>query len=248
MTAPSRDAGDVGGRSGLDAGGRGGPSASRPVRVSGIDDHPIVLEGVVAMLLRQAPHVRWEGAASTPMELSALLDAASEPPDLVLVDLHLGSGVDALAVIADLEARGIAPIVFTSELRPMPIRRAVAAGARGVMLKSDPVESLVEVIEQVSAGDFAASSELAFVLLTDEQLAAHLTARELEVLTLLAEGVPRKAIGRRMQPEVGLATVITYINRICARYRSLGREVGSVNDVLREAALDGHLDFGQSGA
>lgn len=214
--------------------------------MAGIDDHPIVLEGVAAMLREKAPHVHWQGAATSPEALISLVETAAEPVDAVLVDLHLGSGIDALPLIAELDARGIGVVVFTSELRPVPIRRAVTAGARGVALKSDPAEALLEVLDQVSAGDFAASSELAFALLTDDRLAAHLTARELEVLTLLAEGVPRKAIGRRMRPEVGLPTVVTYINRICGRYRSLGRDVSTVNDVLREAAADGHLDFGGS--
>lgn len=211
------------------------------VRLAGLDDHPIVLEGVALSLTHRAPWIEWCGSYSTGRDLVDSLRDPDNKPDLMLVDLHLGDGTDPYVAIEDLNGLDIRCIVFTSELRPVPIRRAVAAGARGIVLKSDPVDTLVNVIHDVAAGDFSASSELAFVLLTDESLVPHLSQRELQVLELLADGVPRKSIGKRLSPAISTATVVTYINRICARYRELGHEIGSLTDALRVATADGYL-------
>lgn len=211
------------------------------LRVMGVDDHPIVMEGVAPALGRRMPKFEWLGAASTYPALEQLIDEQDSPPHIVLVDLHVSLDSDPCDLITRLDGREIACVVFTSELRPVPIRRAVAAGARGVALKTDPVDALVDVITDVSRGNFAASGELAYALLSDDDLVAHLAPRELQVLELLAEGVPRKAIGRRLTPPVGTATVITYVNRICARYRRMGRPVGTIGDAIRAATEDGYL-------
>lgn len=211
------------------------------VTVVGVDDHPIVLAGVVATIERRLPQFRWTGAAETFDQLQELIDEPSTRPSIALIDLHLRDGSDPCTSISILDAQGILPVVFTSELRPVPIRRAVSAGARGLALKSDPPDRLADVLLQVSRGDFAASGELAFVLLSDPTLVAHLAPRELEVLQFLSEGIPRKAVGRRMSPPVSTATVITYVNRVCSRYRAMGRGISTVADALRAATDDGYL-------
>lgn len=220
-------------------------SASKPeasaLRVMGVDDHPIVLEGVAAALGRRLPEFNWLGAAPTYPALEKLISEQASPPHIVLVDLHVTPDSDPCDLISRLDSRGIACVVFTSELRPIPIRRAVASGAKGVVLKADPVDGLADVLLDVQRGNFAASGEMAYVLLTDTTLVARLAPRELEVLGLLAEGVPRKAIGRRMSPPVGTATVITYMNRVCQRYRTMGRPINNFNDAIRAATDDGYL-------
>lgn len=216
---------------------------STPIRMAAVDDHPIVVEGLVSLITRDAPDLVWLGRSSTWAELAHRLQEWPSPPDLVLYDLHLHDGSTPTEGIATLSSRAITVVVFTSELRPIPIRRAVQAGARGVVLKSDPVDRIVDVVRSAAAGDFAVSSDLAFVLITDSSLAAHLAPRELEALELLADGVPRKSIGARMDPPVSLATVVTYLNRVCLRYRALGRDVTTAQDAVRAAVEDGYLDL-----
>lgn len=70
--------------------------------------------------------------------------------------------------------QGVRSVVLTSELRPVPIRDAVMAGAMGVILKSDNPDRIIEVIRQASAGDFAVSSELAEMLVNDKHMTPHL--------------------------------------------------------------------------
>ena len=216
---------------------------SPPIRLAAVDDHPIVVEGLVSLITRDAADLVWLGRSSTWADLEHRLQEWPTPPDLVLYDLHLHDGSTPTEGIATLASRGITVVVFTSEVRPIPIRRAVQAGALGVVLKSDPVDRIVDVVRSAAAGDFAVSSDLAFVLITDESLAARLAPRELEALELLADGVPRKSIGARMVPPVSLATVVTYLNRVCARYQALGRDVTSAQDAVRAAVEDGYLDL-----
>lgn len=213
-----------------------------PIRIAAVDDHPIVVEGLISLVARDAPDVIWVGRSGSWADLQQRLREWETLPDLVLYDLHLHDGSRPTEGIASLRGRGITVVILTSEVRPIPIRRAVQAGALGVVLKSDPVDGIVEVIRSAAAGEFAVSSELAFLLITDETLAAQLAPRELEALELLAEGVPRKSIGARMRPPVTLATVVTYLNRVCARYQALGRDVVTPADAVRAAAEDGYLD------
>lgn len=211
-----------------------------------LDDHPVVVEGVMALVKRADPDIELVGQATTWQGLQEVLEDLDRPPDLALMDLHLGDGSTAPESIAQLTARGIRCVVLTSEVRPVPIRQALVAGAVGLAIKSDPPEQIVRVIRAAMSGDFAVFSDLAFVLITDAELAAKLAPREVEVLSLLADGVARKAVGAKMDPPVSTSTVITYINRACERYRDLGREVYTSRDVVNAAMQDGYLDYPES--
>lgn len=212
------------------------------IRLAAVDDHPLVVEGLAAILTRTAPDIRWLGAARNLAGLRDLVMSTTPPPDIVLYDLHLHDESKAADGIDWLAGRGIRSVVLTSEIRPVPIRDAVIAGALGVILKSDETHRIVEVIRQAYSGDFAVSSELAYLLVNDQRMTPHLAPREREALELLASGLPRKTIGRRMDPPVAMSTVVTYFNRICEKYRDLGRDVHTPQDALRAAAQDGYLD------
>lgn len=217
-------------------------SMTRPaaLRLAAIDDHDIVLLGVLALLQQEAPDMEIVAVGTTPEELVDKL-ADSEPVDVCLVDLNLAEGCHAEDAIALLTKHAKAFLVYTSNVTPVPIRRAIAAGAGGVALKSDPPATLVESIRDVAAGDFAVSSDLAYILANDQRVAPQLTSREQEALRLLASGVPKKAIGSQMDPPVEASTVATYFNRIAARYVALGRDVSGTTGVMREALKDGYL-------
>jgi DNA-binding NarL/FixJ family response regulator len=158
------------------------------------------------------------------------------------MDLHLEDGSDPTETIARLAQAGHHVVVLTSEMRPVPIRGAIRAGAIGLCLKSDEPDLIVHVLRSAAAGAFSVSSDLAFVLMTDAELTAKLAPREIEALQLLADGVPRKSVGERMDPPVAMSTVVTYLNRACARYREMGVDVQSPRDAVRAAIQDGYFD------
>lgn len=212
------------------------------MRVAALEPHPIVVEGVAAILAhpaRTGGSFTWVGRARTLPELDELL---AEAPDVVLLEPQNPALEDAMEVIARLTRLGVAVVLFTHDRRPVPIRQAVRAGALGVALKSDDLGRLLDVIAAASRGTLAVSSEAAFRLATDVTMAPELAPRELEVLRLLADGVPRKSVGSRLQPPVKLATVVTYVNRVCRRYQDLGRDIHTSGEAIRAALESGHLN------
>ncbi len=212
------------------------------IRVFAVDDHPVVAQGVWALATQLDPEIEPVGTCKRADELGAKLSELTSPPDVILMDLHLEDGSAPAETIARLAQAGHHVVVLTSEMRPVPIRSAIRAGAIGLCLKSDEPDLIVNVLRSAAGGEFAVSSDLAFVLMTDAELTAKLAPREIEALQLLADGVPRKSVGERMDPPVAMSTVVTYLNRACARYREMGVDVQSPRDAVRAAIQDGYFD------
>lgn len=212
------------------------------IRVLAVDDHPVVAQGVLALATQLDPEIEPVGTCKRADEISAKLSELTSPPDVILMDLHLEDGSAPAETIARLAQAGHHVVVLTSEMRPVPIRSAIRAGAIGLCLKSDEPDLIVHVLRSAAAGAFSVSSDLAFVLMTDAELTAKLAPREIEALQLLADGVPRKSVGERMDPPVAMSTVVTYLNRACARYREMGVDVQSPRDAVRAAIQDGYFD------
>ncbi|KYH46072.1 response regulator transcription factor [Branchiibius sp. NY16-3462-2] len=210
------------------------------IRIGVVDDHPIVLRGVISGLAQIAPDIQVDFLVSSVKDLDW---ERSARPDVVLLDVDLDDGSDPEANVAVVVSRGLRVLLFTASTRPAQLRALVSAGAFGLALKSDPEEDLVEAIRSVAAGEFAVSSHFAEALLTEPGLMASLAPREVEVLRQLAAGVPKKAIGKSLPQPVSARTVETYVQRIAARYAELGRPVSNLYASLREATKDGYVDL-----
>jgi DNA-binding NarL/FixJ family response regulator len=165
------------------------------IRVLSVDDHPLLREGIVALVNAQPDMVVVAQAGSG---REAAEQHRAHKPDVTLMDLRLPdmSGVEALAAIRSEspEARVVMLTTFEGDVE---IQRALSAGARGYLLKSMPPGELIEAIRQVHAGRKRIPSEVA------AQLAEHageetLTAREIEVLRHIAEGNRNKDIAERL--------------------------------------------------
>lgn len=165
------------------------------IRVFGVDDHPLLREGLAAIINNQ-PDMVLVAQASNAQE--AVEQFRKTRPDVTLMDLRLPdqSGIDAMkAIRAEFpEARIIMLTTFEGDVE---IHRALEAGARGYLLKSMPPKELVEVIRQVHAGKKRIPPQLA------AQLAEHvsdeaLTGREIEVLGQIAGGNRNKDIAEQL--------------------------------------------------
>jgi DNA-binding NarL/FixJ family response regulator len=170
-------------------------SEATRIRVFSVDDHPLLREGLAAIIDNQ-PDMVLVAQASSAQE--AILQFRRHQPDVTLMDLRLPdkSGIEAtIAIRAEFpEARIIMLTTFEGDVE---IQRALEAGARGYMLKSMPPKELVEVIRQVHAGKKRIPPQLA------AELAEHvsdddLTAREIEVLSKIAGGNRNRDIAEKL--------------------------------------------------
>jgi len=165
------------------------------IRIFSVDDHPLLREGIRAIIDSLSDMVM-VGQAATGHE--AIQDFRKYQPDVTLMDLRLPdiSGIDALIAIRS-EFPDARIIMLTTFEGDVEIQRALEAGARGYVLKSMPPKELVDVIRQVHRGKKRVPPEIAAMLvehMSDETL----TEREKEVLRHVAGGNRNKDIAQKL--------------------------------------------------
>lgn len=172
---------------------------SGPIRILLVDDHPVVRSGIRAMLADQ-PGFALVGEAATGRE--GVEEARRLSPDVVLMDLQLGAGMHGGEATRQITAAGAgAPrvLVLTTFDTDSDILAAIEAGATGYLLKDAPPDRLFTAIRSAAAGDSALAPSVASRLLGRMRSpTATPTARELEVLRLVAEGLSNRQISRRL--------------------------------------------------
>jgi DNA-binding NarL/FixJ family response regulator len=197
-------------------------------RVLIVDDHPVFRDGL-AGLLATMPEVEVAGAAGTAEE--ALAAVAQSAPDVVLMDLNLpgASGVEATRRVAQVSPR-TAVLVVTMVDDDDSVFAALAAGARGYVLKGASGEEIAAALRTVAAGGAVFGAGIATLLLARNQGARSapalspgqdLTAREREVLNLLADGASNRHIARSLG--ISLKTVQNHVSRILDKLQAADR-------------------------
>jgi DNA-binding NarL/FixJ family response regulator len=198
---------------------------TNPIRILVADDHPVVRDGLVAMLDTQ-PDFVVAGQASTGTDVirqAMLLD-----PDVVLLDLEMPDmdGVEALR-----QLRAVRPetqvIVFTAFDTDELIVGAVQAGAQGYLLKGAPRDEIFQAIRVVAAGGsllqpVVASKLMQHISRADERPAAEpLTDREMQVLGLLSQGKSNKEIAAALS--ISERTAKFHVSSIMGKLRAGNR-------------------------
>jgi DNA-binding NarL/FixJ family response regulator len=185
---------------------RGGePGNGGSISVMVVDDHPLWRDGVARDLGERGFSV----LATAGDTNAAVRIATTVRPDVVLMDLNLGtgSGVDAiLRITGDLPATRV--LVLSASGAHNDVLEAVKAGASGYLVKSASVEELVDAVRRTAAGDAVFTAGLAGLVLgeyrrmsvngPDDQQTPQLTDRETDVLRLVAKGLTARQIADRL--------------------------------------------------
>jgi DNA-binding NarL/FixJ family response regulator len=187
----------------------------RPIRLLIADDHPVVRDGLRAMLATQ-PDMELVGEAATGTQ--AVAQAWALRPDVVLMDLQMPDldGPGAIATLRE-QAPEVRVLVLTTYGTDADITRAVDAGATGYLLKDAPREQLFGAIRAAARGESVLSPSVATRVLGRMRAPAEeaLSSRELEILQAVARGLSNKDIGRQLY--VSEATVKTHLLRVFSK-------------------------------
>ena len=195
----------------------------RPTRVLIADDHRLMREGTAA-LLRRDERIEVVGLAADGREALSLADRRA--PDVALVDLKMPR-LDGIETCAALRARrdDLEVLILTVSEREEDLYAALRVGAAGYLLKDMPPRELIDAVVEAGRGEPRIAPALAGRMLEDmgsgdDPLAA-LSAREREVLSLLAAGLRNREIAERLG--VGEATVKTHVRHVLEKLRFRNR-------------------------
>ncbi|MFJ9035071.1 response regulator [Streptomyces sp. NPDC102406] len=195
-----------------------GPDTAPTTRILLCDDHAVVRAGLLA-LLDSAESIEVVGEAGTGEEALAL--AARLTPDVVLMDLQLGAGIDGVETTRRLTSGpGAHPhvLVLTTYDTDADITRAIEAGATGYLLKAERPEELFAAIHAAAQGRTTLSAPVASRVMAQMRTPRPtLTDRERDILAQLAHGLGNREIARALF--ISEATVKTHLGRI---YDKLG--------------------------
>ena len=201
-------------------------ASSTPIRVLLVDDHAVMRMGL-RLLIQSQPRLTVAGEAGCRADALAL--AASEQPDIILLDLDLGaeSGLEFLPQLLDAASR--ARVIVLTGLRDSgEYERAVRLGALGLVLKEQAADVLLQAIERVYSGEVWLDPALVARVLTAKSHAVgatpddlqtakmnKLTVRERQVVALIVEGLYNKQIAQRLS--ISEATVSHHLTSIFAK-------------------------------
>ena len=183
-----------------------------PIRILIVDDHPVVRTGIEGMLASQAD-LEIVGQAA---DGASAVDLCAEVyPAVVLMDLRM-AGMDGVAATRAIKSRfpTIHVLVLTTYDSDADILRAIEAGATGYLLKDTPREQLFQAIRSAARGEAALAPTVAARLMSRMRAPAEesLSAREIEVLALVARGASNRQVGRELH--ISEATVKTHLIHI----------------------------------
>jgi len=219
------------------------PSSSKGVRIAFVDDHPTLLRGIAGIF---AENDGFEIVGTGATADAAIELAAERSPDVLVVDLSMPGDVFA-AIAAILKCSPATRIVIFTAFADVDLAlKAIDAGAHAFVLKGRPFEDLFDAIAAVRAGELFVSPDFAPKLMAGfrnrtqrekDRKKAKLSARELQIVECLFEGMPNKEIARKL--ELSEKTVKHYMTNLMNKLRVKSRlEVVLAAKRLSDGSID----------
>jgi DNA-binding NarL/FixJ family response regulator len=195
------------------------------IRILIVDDHPAIRKGLIATL-EPEPDMEIVGAAATRQQAFEIWEKTR--PDITLMDLSLEGGAGGVEAIRQIRQNSASAkiIVFSALTADEDVYQALQSGAVTFLTKETPDEKLVHTIRDVHSGGRPIPQEIARQL-ADRLTQSQLTAREVEVLTLVARGLRNKEIGATLA--ISEETVQGHMKHILSKM--------GVNDRTRAAVV-----------
>jgi two-component system NarL family response regulator len=189
-------------------------SSTQPIRIVIVDDHPLVREGLAGLFEHDAS-VSVCGTATNGIE--AVHSFESLQPDVMLMDIGMPEmdGIEATKTILKKHTHAKI-IVLTTFMGDKDVYHAFKAGAKAYLLKDAPIEEILKTINLVHQGQRCIPPSIA-AQMAEYVSSPELTAREVEVLYLLANGESNKEIARKLF--ISRGTVKTHVNAIFAKLK-----------------------------
>ena len=198
-----------------------------------VDDHEVVREGL-RLSLSRTTHIRVVGEA--PDGKAALDLAGRRKPNVVIMDVRMPGmdGLDATKALMEREPN-TSVLIFTAYSERSLLARGLESGAKGYILKEAPHDTLVRAIEKVARGDSFIDPALMPAFLSGKDREDMLTAREREILQLLADGMSNADAAQRLF--ISQETVKSHVRHILAKLEADTR-THAVAIALRDAMID----------
>jgi DNA-binding NarL/FixJ family response regulator len=198
-----------------------------------VDDHEVVREGL-RLSLSRAPHIRVIGEASDGADAIALVERRK--PDVVVMDVRM-PGMDGLEATKEILKRvpGTAVLIFTAFSERALLDRALDSGAKGYILKEAPHDDLLRAIDRIGNGGEYVDPALTPALISGKGQTDMLTAREREILQLLADGMSNADVATKLF--ISQETVKSHVRHILTKLEADTR-THAVAIALRESIID----------
>lgn len=206
-------------------------SAAGAWRVAILDDHPLVREGLAA-LLTEEPNVEVDYVGD---DLTAAL---ARHPHVVLLDIVMNDDESIADKVARCRLAESEVLLLSATAAPATVLAGLRAGALGFLPKTADVNEVRTALADVAAGQVHLTMDLAAVLTSDPQR-PNLSPQELRALRLYAAGSKIATIARQM--EVSPHTVKEYLDRVRAKYSALGQQARTRTELYVAADRDGFL-------
>jgi DNA-binding NarL/FixJ family response regulator len=206
--------------------------ATREITCLIVDDHEVVREGL-RLSLSRASHIRVVGEA--PDGETAVALAERRRPDVVVMDIRMPGmdGLDATRLLRE-RAPDVPVILFTAYSDRPLLSRGIESGAKGYVLKEASHDTLLKAIEKVASGETFVDPALMPSFLGKDQTDM-LTAREREILQLLADGMSNADVAQKLF--ISQETVKSHVRHILTKLEADTR-TQAVAIALREAIID----------